>query len=354
MNGFAAPLCCSAWSPSRRPAGCSGARAPGACAGRGGTSASPPPMSDARPSANGATLLQFSTEFCAPCRATARMLGELAERRTASSTSRWTSPTGRSSRAGSASCRPRPPSSSTPSARARTHRRRAPAPARCVPPLDDLLGSTHVRTDLTPPGSTRARRASAPGSPPCSSWSTSSSALVGADDGRLRPAARRSRCCSPGARSRASSGIRTALLFRRSIRPRLAPPAEREDPAPPTFAQGVGLVVTGLGLVLHLVGVPYALPVAAALAFVAAFLNSVFGYCLGCQIYLLLVRAGVIRRREPPPPDASVPGNPPCASSASEAASRLVEPLAERGSAAANRRSPWQSPANRRRSGTAT
>ncbi len=97
----------------------------------------------------------------------------------------------------------------------------------------------------------------------------------------------------------AFAGIRRhpyGLLFRALIRPRLAPPTEREDPAPPTFAQGVGLVVTGLGLVLHLFGVPYVLPIAAALAFVAAFLNAVFGYCLGCQIYLLLVRAGVIRR----------------------------------------------------------
>ncbi|MFI5060210.1 MAG: DUF4395 domain-containing protein [Actinomycetales bacterium] len=87
------------------------------------------------------------------------------------------------------------------------------------------------------------------------------------------------------------------LLFRKLIRPRLTPPAELEDAAPPTFAQGVGLFVTGLGLVLHLVGVPMVLPIAAALAFVAAFLNSVFGYCLGCQIYLLLVRAGLVRRR---------------------------------------------------------
>ncbi|MEO7018223.1 MAG: DUF4395 domain-containing protein [Leifsonia sp.] len=87
------------------------------------------------------------------------------------------------------------------------------------------------------------------------------------------------------------------LLFRKLIRPRLTPPAELEDAAPPTFAQGVGLFVTGLGLVLHLVGVPLVLPIAAALAFVAAFLNSVFGYCLGCQIYLLLVRAGLVRRR---------------------------------------------------------
>ncbi|MGJ4844074.1 DUF4395 domain-containing protein [Leifsonia sp. Le1] len=97
----------------------------------------------------------------------------------------------------------------------------------------------------------------------------------------------------------AFAGIRRhpyGALFRTVVRPRLAPPAELEDPAPPTFAQGVGLVVTGLGLLLHLLGVPAVLPIAAALAFVAAFLNSAFGYCLGCQIYLLLVRAGVIRR----------------------------------------------------------
>jgi hypothetical protein len=36
-------------------------------------------------------------------------------------------------------------------------------------------------------------------------------------------------------------------------------------------------------------------PIAAAAAFIAAFLNSVFDYCLGCQIYLLLVRSKVIK-----------------------------------------------------------
>lgn len=87
------------------------------------------------------------------------------------------------------------------------------------------------------------------------------------------------------------------ILYRRLVRPRLGPPAETEDPAPPTFAQGVGLFVTGAGLVVALAGVPAGVPVAAALAFVAAFLNSVFGYCLGCQLYVLLVRARVIRRR---------------------------------------------------------
>jgi len=88
-----------------------------------------------------------------------------------------------------------------------------------------------------------------------------------------------------------------SVLFRRAIRPRLAPPAELEDAAPPTFAQGVGALVTVAGVVLHLAGVPYGLVGAAAAAFVAAFLNAAFSYCLGCQLYLLLVRAGVIRKR---------------------------------------------------------
>ena len=86
-----------------------------------------------------------------------------------------------------------------------------------------------------------------------------------------------------------------AVLFRTAIRPRLAAPTELEDPRPPRFAQGVGLFVVGVGLALHLLGVPWALPIAGAAAFVAAFLNAVFAFCLGCQIYLGLTRAGLIR-----------------------------------------------------------
>ncbi|MBN9214042.1 MAG: DUF4395 domain-containing protein [Microbacterium sp.] len=85
-------------------------------------------------------------------------------------------------------------------------------------------------------------------------------------------------------------------LFRRFVQPRLAPPTDLEDPRPPRFAQGVGLFVTAVGLVLHLVGVPWALPIAAAMAFIAAFLNAVFGLCLGCQLYLVLQRAGIVGR----------------------------------------------------------
>jgi hypothetical protein len=85
-------------------------------------------------------------------------------------------------------------------------------------------------------------------------------------------------------------------IFKKFIRPRLAAPTELEDPKPPTFAQLIGFIVAGVGVVLALVGVPYGLVVAAAFAFIAAFLNSVFAFCLGCQIYVLLVRAGILGR----------------------------------------------------------
>ena len=47
----------------------------------------------------------------------------------------------------------------------------------------------------------------------------------------------------------------------------------------------------GRSIGLALVGVPWALEVAAGAALVAAFLNAVVGLCLGCELYLLLARA---------------------------------------------------------------
>jgi hypothetical protein len=84
-------------------------------------------------------------------------------------------------------------------------------------------------------------------------------------------------------------------LFKALVRPRLSAPAYLEEPQPPTFAQLVGFLVSITGVVLHLVGVPYGLVIAAGAAFIAAFLNSVFGLCLGCELYALLVRATIIR-----------------------------------------------------------
>ena len=84
-------------------------------------------------------------------------------------------------------------------------------------------------------------------------------------------------------------------IFKNLVRPRLGNPKELEDAAAPQFAQRVGLFVAGAGVILHIVGVPNAVVVAAGAAFVAAFLNAVFNYCLGCQIYFSLKRLRVIR-----------------------------------------------------------
>ena len=82
-----------------------------------------------------------------------------------------------------------------------------------------------------------------------------------------------------------------AYLFRRLVRPRLAAPSHLEDPAPPRFAQGVGLVFALAGLAGYLAGAPVVGAVATGFALVAALLNAVFGFCLGCEMYLLIRRA---------------------------------------------------------------
>lgn len=84
-------------------------------------------------------------------------------------------------------------------------------------------------------------------------------------------------------------------IFTALVKPRLKKPAEFEEAAPPTFAQAVGFLVTATGVVLHLIGIPLALPIVAGVTFVVAFLNASIGFCLGCQIYLALSRIGVIR-----------------------------------------------------------
>ena len=78
-----------------------------------------------------------------------------------------------------------------------------------------------------------------------------------------------------------------SLLFARLIRPRLEPPAEFEASAPPRFAQGVGFVFALFGTLALALGATTAGLVAVGLALAAAFLNAAFGFCLGCEIYLL-------------------------------------------------------------------
>jgi hypothetical protein len=79
-------------------------------------------------------------------------------------------------------------------------------------------------------------------------------------------------------------------LYRVLVRPFLGPPAELEDERPPRFAQGVGFAFGALGSVGYLAGPVWLGTAACALALAAAFLNAVFGYCLGCEVYLLAAR----------------------------------------------------------------
>lgn len=81
-------------------------------------------------------------------------------------------------------------------------------------------------------------------------------------------------------------------IFKRLIRPRIGAPTETESSRPPRFAQQMGLAMAAAALVLGLVGLDWGFWVFGAMVTVASFLNAVFGFCLGCEIYLLLKRAG--------------------------------------------------------------
>lgn len=79
-------------------------------------------------------------------------------------------------------------------------------------------------------------------------------------------------------------------LYRTLVRPRLAPPTETEDAGPPRFAQGVGFGFALIGTLGYLGGASWLGLAATGCALAAAFLNAAFGYCLGCELYLLLRR----------------------------------------------------------------
>jgi len=81
-----------------------------------------------------------------------------------------------------------------------------------------------------------------------------------------------------------------AYLFRTFVRPQLAAPAHLEDPTPPRFAQGVGLVFALVGLAGYFSGALLVGAIATGFALAAALLNAVFGFCLGCEMYLLFRR----------------------------------------------------------------
>jgi hypothetical protein len=85
-------------------------------------------------------------------------------------------------------------------------------------------------------------------------------------------------------------------IYLRVLKPRgiVKPQPVQDRPEPHNFAQGMGGVVLAIASVFLLpfpvVGLAIALLVA-----VLAFVNVAFGFCLGCQIYYGLGKAGLIR-----------------------------------------------------------
>ncbi|GAB7051266.1 DUF4395 domain-containing protein [Catenuloplanes indicus] len=80
------------------------------------------------------------------------------------------------------------------------------------------------------------------------------------------------------------------LIYRTLVAPRLAPPAELEAPEPPRFAQLVGMIFTVVATIGYLSGAPLIGMIFTGFALFAAFLNAAFGFCLGCQMYLVIRR----------------------------------------------------------------
>jgi hypothetical protein len=81
-----------------------------------------------------------------------------------------------------------------------------------------------------------------------------------------------------------------AFIFKRIVKPRLRNEAVTEDSRPPQFAQIVGFLFALAGLLGAAIGSVAVFNVAVGFALAAAFLNSVFNYCLGCEMYLLVLR----------------------------------------------------------------
>jgi hypothetical protein len=89
-------------------------------------------------------------------------------------------------------------------------------------------------------------------------------------------------------------GLRRSIygfLYRNLIQPRLSGPVPSEYESAPRFAQLIGALFALTALIGGLTGNTTVFLIATGFALAAAFLNAAFGFCLGCQIYLLILRA---------------------------------------------------------------
>ena len=88
-------------------------------------------------------------------------------------------------------------------------------------------------------------------------------------------------------------GLRRSIygfIYRNLIQPRLSGPVPSEDQRAPRFAQLIGALFAFVALLGGVTGNSTVFLIATSFALGAAFLNAAFGFCLGCQIYLILLR----------------------------------------------------------------
>ena len=84
-----------------------------------------------------------------------------------------------------------------------------------------------------------------------------------------------------------------AQVATRVAAPRLGDP--RHVPGPPKrFAQGMGAAITTAGVVAWVAGAETVVVALLVALVVAATLESVFAFCIGCRVFAVLMRAGVV------------------------------------------------------------
>jgi hypothetical protein len=96
--------------------------------------------------------------------------------------------------------------------------------------------------------------------------------------------------------ARVLTGPRLSPLGRlasRVVAPRLGAPKPVAGP-PKRFAQGIGAAITTAAVVALVLGAAGAVELLLALIAVAAVLESALAFCVGCQLFALLMRAGVV------------------------------------------------------------
>jgi hypothetical protein len=82
-----------------------------------------------------------------------------------------------------------------------------------------------------------------------------------------------------------------AYIYKFAVKPFLKGAVPTEDVRPPQFAQSVGLLFALVAIAGALLDIDAIVIGAVSMALGAAFLNAAFNFCLGCEIYLLLLRA---------------------------------------------------------------